>query len=278
MLRGATIPDTEQLQSFGRRLPPVLAQLGARALRTGAAGRGAVAYVRDLRAYRRLPHAEPLSLRDAFPQLGDRLATSPFDRHYFFQDIWAARRISELAPSRHVDVGSRVDYVGFLTTICETVFIDIRPLPAQLDRLQSLAGSILALPLADRSVSSLSCLHVAEHIGLGRYGDTLDPLGTRRAAGELERVLAPGGQLLFSLPVGRPRVCFNAHRIHDPREVPAMFAELTLTEFSGIDDDGEFRRERTLDELADSRYACGLYRFQRAPDAAPAATEIEHHD
>ena len=64
---------------------------------------------------------------------------------------------------------------------------------------------------------------MAEHIGLGRYGDPLDPLGTRKAAAELQRVLAPGGQLLFSLPVGRPRVEFNAHRVHDPHEVASWF-------------------------------------------------------
>ena len=61
------------------------------------------------------------------------------------------------------------------------------------------------------------------------------PLGTRKAAAELQRVLAPGGQLLFSLPVGRPRVEFNAHRVHDPREVASWFA-LELVEFAGVDD------------------------------------------
>ncbi len=260
--------NTERLERFGRRLPPVVSQLGARVLQAGAAASGAVAYIRDWRAYQRLPDAERLRSRDVFPQFGDRVASSPFDRHYFYQDIWAARAVAALGPDRHVDVGSRVDYVGFLTTICEVVFIDIRPLRATLQRLDSVAGSILELPLADRSVSSLSCLHVAEHIGLGRYGDALDPLGTRRASGELQRVLAPGGQLLFSLPVGRPRVCFNAHRIHDPREIVAMFDELKLLEFSGIDDDGAFQRNRKLEELVGSRYACGLYRFERqAPDA-----------
>ncbi len=258
--------NTEQLESVGRRLPPIAGQLGAGAFRAQAAARGAIRYIRDLRAYRQLPHAERLRLRDMFPQLGDRVSSSPFDRHYFFQDVWAARRVADLAPDRHVDVGSRVDYVGFLTTICEVLFIDIRPLAAELDRLESLAGSILALPLADQSTTSLSCLHVAEHIGLGRYGDPLDPLGTRRAAAELQRVLAPGGQLLFSLPVGRPRVCFNSHRIHDPRAVMAMFEELDLVEFSGIDDAGRFRRELSPEELADCRYACGLYRFERRSD------------
>jgi hypothetical protein len=133
-----------------------------------------------------------------------------------------------------------------------------------MDRLESIAGSVLAMPFGDRSLESLSCLHVAEHIGLGRYGDPLDPGGTVKAAAELQRVLREQGQLLFSLPVGRPRVCFNAHRIHDPRRIPEMFGELELIEFSGIDDRGTFVRRCDPADLAGERYACGLYRFTRA--------------
>jgi SAM-dependent methyltransferase len=248
---------------LARRLPPVVVQAGAATLRTAAGPPGYVRYLRDRRRYVGLPGAEPLRWRDAYPQVHDRLPSSPYDQHYFFQDTWAANRVAERRPQRHVDVGSRVDYVGFLTAICEVEFVDIRPLDVDLPRLTCVEGSLLELPYADRSVDSVSCLHVAEHVGLGRYGDPLDPSGTRKAAVELQRVVSPGGQLLFSLPVGRPRVCFNAHRIHSPSAVVEMFDELRLEEFSGVDDTGRFARERSVAELEQSVYACGMFRFVR---------------
>ena len=42
-----------------------------------------------------------------------------------------------------------------------------------------------------------------------------------------------------------------------------MFADLTLTEFGGIDDDGRFAVPRALEDLAGASYACGLFRFTR---------------
>jgi len=231
--------------------------------RLGASVRLYRKFARDLRSYRALAAPEPVRWRDAIPQLHDRTEATPFDAHYLFQDVWAARRIGERAPERHVDVGSRIDLVAFLTTITRVTFIDIRPLTAELENLETVAGDVLDLPFDDLSLDSVSCLHVAEHIGLGRYGDPLDPEGTTKAAAELERVIAPGGQLLFSVPVGRPRVCFNAHRIHRPAQVLAMFPELSLTEFAAVDDGGAFGHHDP-EELDDAVYACGLFRFTRA--------------
>ena len=73
---------------------------------------------------------------------------------------------------------------------------------------------ICALPFADGSIQSLSCMHVVEHVGLGRYGDPLDPMEIEWQCSELQRVLAPGGDLLFVVPVGKPRIMYNAHRIY----------------------------------------------------------------
>lgn len=222
---------------------------------------------RDWRAYRRLPQAEPLRLGDAYPQLHDKTAVSTFDPHYFYVNAWAMRRVTANQPARHVDVASQVLFANLLAAVVPVLFVDYRPLHVSLSGLTSLGGSILALPFADNSLASLSCLHVAEHIGLGRYGDPLDPLGTQKAARELARVLAPGGNLYFALPVGRPRLQFNAHRIHDPQTICTYFADLELVEFCGVDDHGRFAEAINPAALAHSSYACGLFWFRKA--AAP---------
>jgi len=125
------------------------------------------------------------------------------------------------------------------------------------------AGSILALPFADASVRSLSCLHVIEHMGLGRYGDPLDPVGTSKAEQGLVRVLAPGGSLFLATPVGYPRVCFNAHRIISAEAVREMFSNLDLVEFSSIHNDARFAEHLELSVFKSSKHTCGLFWFQK---------------
>jgi SAM-dependent methyltransferase len=217
-------------------------------------------YLRERRAYSRLSD-ESLTRYFDNPQLLDRTANTPFDPHYTHQDAWAAREIYGRQPDRHVDVGSRITFVVGLTPFVQVTFVDLRPLAADIPGLEVRPGTVLDLPFPDRTVSSLSCLHVAEHVGLGRYGDPLDPGGTRKAALELARVLAPGGRLYFSVPVGEPRTEFNAHRVHHPEEVQGMFPTLRLEAFSGVDDNGRWRADLAPPDLNGSRWACGFYTF-----------------
>ena len=222
-----------------------------------------LSFFSELRQYKRMPGAEKISMRDLYPILNERTSTTSFDTHYFYQDIWAFRKIHESGVKTHVDVGSKVDYVGFLSAITQVTFIDIRPLITDLSGLESKAGSILEMPYPNGSVSSLSCLHVAEHIGLGRDGDPLDPLGTAKACRELQRVLAPGGSLYFALPIGLPRTCFNAHRIHSPDQILEYFSELKLVEFSFVNDKGRFLQNVEPGIGRDAKYGCGLFQFTK---------------
>jgi SAM-dependent methyltransferase len=138
-------------------------------------------------------------------------------------------------------------------------YIDFRPLIAHIEGLQSVGADITKLPFANSSIMSLSCLHVAEHIGLGRYRDPLNPFGALIAARELCRVLAPGGNLYFSVPVGKPRLVFNSHRIHDADTILSYFSKLQLLELSGVHDNGSFVENVGLDEFNNSEYACGMF-------------------
>jgi hypothetical protein len=220
-------------------------------------------FFRDRRVYRRMS-GERLLRHEDNPQLLDWSETSPYDPHYTYQDAWAAREIFRRQPPRHVDIGSRISFVAGLAAFVPVTFIDLRPLEVAIPGLESRRGSILALPYDDESVESVSTLHVAEHIGLGRYGDPLDPDGIAKAAAELQRVLAPGGFLYFSVPVGRPHTAFNAHRVLDPEAVVRLFPSLRLDAFAGVDDDGVFHDDLKPAALAGCEWACGFYRFTKS--------------
>lgn len=218
-------------------------------------------FFKDLIKYKLSKNSEKIKLINFYPILNEKSNTSQIDFHYFYQGIWAFKKIKDKNVKQHVDVASRVDYVVFLSAITKVTFIDIRPLGANLDNLESKKGTILDMPYEDESINSLSCLHVAEHIGLGRYGDPIDPEGTKKACYELKRILAKDGDLYFSLPVGKPRLCFNAHRIHSPNQIIEYFDGLKLIELSGIDDNGKFIRNIDIETLENSDYACGLFHF-----------------
>lgn len=221
-------------------------------------------YLSDMFNYSRMESAEPIKLVDTYPCLFDKTSKSSVDSHYFYQHIWAFEKIFISSTELHVDVGSSVDFVGLLSTITKVQFVDIRPLDvSNIKNLKSIKGNILDLPYENDSLKSMSCLHVAEHIGLGRYGDPLDPLGTKKAATELSRCLAKRGNLYFSLPVGVPRLCFNAHRIHSPQQILEYFSDLKLVEFSGSDGKKNFMQNIDIGVLEKSKYACGMFWFTK---------------
>jgi hypothetical protein len=114
------------------------------------------------------------------------------------------------------------------------------------------------------SIASLSSLHAAEHFGLGRYSDPIDPNACFKFMHALQRVLAPRGRLYFSVPVGRERVEFNAHRVFSPRTVLEQFSRLELASFSFIGDDGSLHQNTDPLNLPDSEMACGLFELTKA--------------
>ncbi len=221
-------------------------------------------YFNDLRKYLDLTYQsgikEPVELR---PMLNEWTTETAFDSHYVYQGPWLFERLLQTKPTSHVDVASYIGYMGFISAVIPTTFIDIRPTRAKFKNFKEKVGSVLKLPYQNDSVESLSCLHVIEHVGLGRYGDPIDVSGLYKSTQELKRVLAHGGNLFVSLPVGKHKVTFNAHRVTDPEIVLKYFHGLKLVELSAIDDKGNFIRNVKIDVLRNSSYACGLFWFRK---------------
>lgn len=208
----------------------------------------------------------PVRQQDVMPCLADRTAGTAFDRHYVYHPAWAARIVRRIDPVEHIDISSLLHFCTLVSAFVPVRFYDYRPADLKLSGLVSEHADLTALPFESGSILSLSCMHTVEHIGLGRYGDPLDPEGDLKAMRELERVLAPGGSLLFVVPVGRPKVVFNAHRIYSYTQVIECFSSLELRQFALVPDDpkeGELL-ENATPEMADAQsYGCGCFWFEK---------------
>ncbi|MDB5570125.1 MAG: putative SAM-dependent methyltransferase [Hyphomicrobiales bacterium] len=231
-------------------------------------------FLRAFAAYR----SAAAALGARLPRLGDTramvedaTATTGFDSQYVYHCGWAARELARMKPERHVDISSALWFVSTASAICPIDHYDYRPPALDMPNVTVGASDLLNLPFADASVPSLSCMHVIEHVGLGRYGDALDPLGDRKAMAQLQRVLAPGGALLFVTPVGKPRVVFNAHRIYAYEEITAAFPELEVESFALITD-GRHGAKLVFNadpaQVAEQKYGCGCWVFRKPRKAA----------
>jgi SAM-dependent methyltransferase len=201
-------------------------------------------------------------------QLADAVRQTPFDRHYIYHTAWAVRVLAESQDlMMHVDIGSSLYFVGAASALLPVSFFDFRPAELSLDGLSSAQADLSRLSWADNSVDSLSCMHVIEHVGLGRYGDPFNPDGDLGAVSELKRVVAPDGQLLIVLPLAaRARIDFNAHRVYAYQQVLEMFDGFKLVEFALIPDDariGGLLRHACPELVATQRYACGCFHFRK---------------
>jgi SAM-dependent methyltransferase len=223
-------------------------------------------FIRDFIKFRELSRTDrrqtPILWKDRYPCLNDNTGATGFDRHYIYHCAWAARVLADTRPAVHTDISSSLYFCTIASAFVPVRFYDYRPAALQLSNLSSGTSDLRALPFATETIESLSCMHVIEHVGLGRYGDSLDPGGDLKAMAELKRVLAPGGSLLFVAPLGRPRIMFNAHRIYSYGQIMEYFGEMEVKQFALIPDDPQ-EGGLVLDAseaLADQQtYGCGCF-------------------
>lgn len=225
----------------------------------------------DALKYEKLNRRNNFSIHEQYkwPVITDKYALAGTTRNYFWQDLWAARMIIRAGVKEHFDIGSRLD--GFIAHLLaagiNVTMIDVRKFPGEVEQLNTIVDDATSLhQIGDESIESMSALCSLEHFGLGRYGDPIDPEACFKCFKNIQRKLKKGGKFYLSLPVGRERVEFNAHRVFYPSTVVECFSSLHLKEFSCIAD-GKMEHNVDLhkydNDFHNGEYRYGLFYFEK---------------
>ncbi|MDE7324008.1 MAG: DUF268 domain-containing protein [Lachnospiraceae bacterium] len=191
----------------------------------------------DAEEYQMLNRRSNFAIQEQYmwPIIVDKYAPAGRIQNYFWQDLWAARLVIKSGIKNHFDIGSRLD--GFIAHLLaaqiDVTMIDIRKFPGEVEHLHAIVDDATTLhQIPDESIGSMSALCSLEHFGLGRYGDPIDPEACFKCFENIQKKLKKGGRLYLSLPIGKERVEFNAHRVFYARTVAECFHTLHLAEFS----------------------------------------------
>lgn len=129
-------------------------------------------------------------------------------------------------------------------------------------------GDILsAPPRADGPFDQIINCSSVEHVGLGgRYGSPDEPDGDITAMAVLGELLAAGGRMILTIPVGRDLVCAPNHRIYGEERLPRLLERFSVAEEQYWQKDSaaglwrETDRSAALQERGSDRfYALGLF-------------------
>jgi SAM-dependent methyltransferase len=236
--------------------------------------KGLPAFLKEYREIRRQagisPQAFPFGR--TYPCLEDRYQESgTATGHYFYQDLLVAGRIFANQPTRHVDIGSRIDgLVAHVASFREIEVLDIRNLTSPAPNIVSRRADLMDPDFALKDYcDSASCLHALEHFGLGRYGDRIDYRGHLIGWENIHRMLRKGGKFYFSVPIGEQRIEFNAHRVFSVAYLLKMIeGRYRLDVFSFVNDAGDLMQNPTMVEESirsnfGCHYGCGIFELTK---------------
>ena len=124
--------------------------------------------------------------------------------------------------------------MAFLDARAQVTTIDYNRLSYKHPRLEQVpAAGFWAAPGTFDVVLSASSL---DHDGLGRYGDPVSPDGDLLTMDALGGVLADGGVLLLSVPVGPDALAWNLMRVYGKVRLPLLLGGYEVAARYGFDE------------------------------------------
>lgn len=143
---------------------------------------------------------------------------------------WLISRIGH--PRRLLDIGSADGvYTGLLYELCRDLTLcDTRQFKPSVPA-QVFVGSAHELPTEwDNTFDLVTCVSVLDHVGLDAYGNATDDNLIDDVLTAIERVIAPGGRLLLTVPFGRYQVTTHpqgGQRVFDADTLLGLFPAAT---------------------------------------------------
>ena len=207
-----------------------------------------------------------------YPVLTDKFAKAgTMSGHYFHQDLLVAKKIYAANPAKHVDIGSRVDgFIAHVAVFREIEVFDVRELNSTIDNIRFKKANLMEIPANMHNYcDSISALHSIEHFGLGRYGDPVDYFGHVKAIKNIVQILKPSGIFYFSVPIGKQRIEFNAHRVFSVSYLWDLLKEnFILISFSYVDDIGNLHEnveftDASIKNSFKCDYGCGIFELKK---------------
>ena len=172
------------------------------------------------------------------PSLHDRTQSAGSTSSlYFLQDLSCSTYCNLLNSHSHIDIGSRVDgFVAQIGTRRKLDVLDIRPALIPFKNISFVQGDICNPPgELIGQYDLVTSLHAIEHIGLGRYGDKIDPESWLTALRNCRSLASRDGKVLISLPIVEgddSYVEFNSQRVIGAKQIISflrlVFAEDTI--------------------------------------------------
>lgn len=241
------------IRNMLRRIYHLLVLFGFDPVKTIRTVKGLPAYLNDLFKFK----MQNKKLKSVF-QFG-KLSPCFDSKHfqdasgsYFHQDLLVARKIFSNNPKKHIDIGSSISgFIAHVATFRELELFDIRELRGHIANVKFTKFDLMS-DLSEDLIDycdSLSCLHVLEHLGLGRYGDKIMVDGYVIGLKNLYKILKKDGKFYFSVPMGPQRVEFNSHRVFSLKYLLDLLnGQFKIDTFSFVDDSGDLHEGCEIDE------------------------------
>jgi len=231
-------------------------------------------FLKDLRKMKKMlrqTNNTSFQITKFYPVFGEKKYHSNIPWNYFFQDLWVAQLIFKNNPLKHVDIGSRIDgFVAHVATFREIEVYDIRNVRDDISNVRFIQADICSDNFHHYDYcDSISSLHVIEHLGLGRYGDSIDPDAHIKGLRNINRALKSNGLFYLSVPIGKQRIEFNAHRIFSTSYIIELLKPYyTLEIFGYINDHSLFYpyvpiTDNGFENSFGCHYGCGIFVFRK---------------